>query len=202
MQPNHTKTYAERQKEASDRYREKHREEINARKRQRRTAARHAAGRLTAYEYFLQKLAGPIDKDQCLVWNHRGIPKRYAQLTFTIDGVRRTEQAHRLAYERTKGPIPEGVMICHSCDNPPCFNPHHLWPGTGTDNLVDAITKGRRKTLRGSEIGTSKLDPQMVLAIRDDYDSHRFTVEEIAREYDICASTVCKIGKRKRWRSI
>lgn len=52
-------------------------------------------------------------------------------------------RAHRAAWTVTFGPIPEGVYVLHSCDNPPCCNPHHLWLGTALDNTRDIIAKGR-----------------------------------------------------------
>ena len=52
-------------------------------------------------------------------------------------------RAHRAAYEQTHGPIPSGALICHTCDNPPCCNPEHLWAGSMADNMRDAAAKMR-----------------------------------------------------------
>ena len=67
--------------------------------------------------------------------------------------------AHRAAYELWVGPIPEGMVICHRCDNPPCCNPDHLFPGTYVENMQDCSRKGRlaqQKRIPTKAIGFSQ----------------------------------------------
>lgn len=76
----------------------------------------------------------------CLEWqgclNHG-----YGQMG--VDGV--TVLAHRYAWARVNGPIPDGLFVCHKCDNPPCCNVDHLFLGTHQDNMDDMVAKGRQR---------------------------------------------------------
>ena len=56
----------------------------------------------------------------------------------------KNRRAHRLAWEDAHGPIPVGMSVCHTCDNPPCVLEEHLFLGTGQDNTDDMIAKGRK----------------------------------------------------------
>jgi hypothetical protein len=60
-------------------------------------------------------------------------------------------RAHRIAFRLKKGELVKGLLVCHSCDNPPCCNPAHLFQGTGTDNTQDMLAKGRGRYQKGSK---------------------------------------------------
>lgn len=78
--------------------------------------------------------------DECWPWKGSRNPDGYG--SFSYQG--RQARAHRMAWMLANGAVPEaGKLICHSCDNPPCCNPAHLWPGTPSDNMKDCYAKGR-----------------------------------------------------------
>lgn len=80
----------------------------------------------------------------CWEWTAGRLPLGYGVIHVTLaPGERRTLKAHRVAWELHNGPIPEGLVVCHRCDNPPCCNPAHLFVGTLSDNAKDAAAKGR-----------------------------------------------------------
>ncbi len=75
----------------------------------------------------------------CWLWT--GARRRDGYGTIWFNG--RPEAVHRVAWMLSNGPIPDGLFVCHTCDNPPCCRPSHLFLGTPADNTRDSVTKGR-----------------------------------------------------------
>lgn len=78
-------------------------------------------------------------ENQCWLWNAAKTPKGYGVFWDTV----KLWLAHRYAYTIYKGIIPEKLHVCHSCDNPSCVNPDHLWLGTNLQNRLDSKNKNR-----------------------------------------------------------
>jgi hypothetical protein len=92
--------------------------------------------------------------------------------------------AHRTTWERHFGPIPEGMLVCHMCDNPPCVNPEHLFLGTNQDNQRDASRKGRSGKGRPCQLDPRDR-PHIVSLYRDG-----FLREHLAESFGISPALV------------
>ena len=120
--------------------------------------------------------------------------------------------AHRISYEYFKGPIPKGLFCCHTCDNPKCVNPDHLFAGTPLDNTRDCINKGRfpsselrkrigrEKNIRGEKHCCAKLTTENVLEIKKL--RGRLAGREIAKCFNVKPSTICDIFKGRTWKHL
>lgn len=130
-----------------------------------------------------------VTESGCQIWTGAANRRGY--------GIIRTEKVnqytHRAAYELINGKIPEGKMVCHSCDNPSCINPNHLFLGDYVINMIDKINKNRHS--KGITAAAAKLTNNDVMNIRID-DSIQ---SAIAQKYGISQSAVSAIKTRRNW---
>lgn len=149
--------------------------------------------KLAAHEArFVARLSVGLPDDCWPICRRDGIPFRlYAG--FSFDGM--LIDSHRFAYLLWNGPIPEGLWVLHSCDNPPCCNPAHLWLGTPLDNIRDMQAKGRNRT--GETNPMCRLSDEQVTQIR-----HRAAAGEqgkkLAEEFGVSRGHISQIVSRQK----
>lgn len=144
------------------------------------------------------------DSQKCWEWSGALGRGGYGTLW---DGTR-TAQAHRLVFEATHGMLlGRWQLVCHSCDNPRCVNPEHLWLGTPKENTQDMIKKGRRvqsplcgNALKnggaaGSKNNMAKLDDDKVQEIRTSSES----AINLAKKFGVKPGAIYKIRSGQRW---
>ena len=159
------------------------------------TAEAYSRGR-PVEERFWSKVDRSTD-DRCWPWRGGYFRRGNGSPSYGAFSIgRRMGRAHRVAYELTFGSIPQGMAVCHACDNPACCNPNHLWLGTNADNVRDR--DGKDRAARGERAGTAKLTAAQVAAILSDPREQR----EIARDYGISKSTVGNIRRGEGWSHI
>lgn len=144
-------------------------------------------GDITAEQRFW-RLVNVGEDDACWTWT--GTKNRTGYGYFKAPG-RRHIYAHRFSYELAHGPIPDGMVACHHCDNPPCVNPAHLFLGTYSDNTQDMLSKGR-----GNPI--TKLTAADVQQIRAEY--VQGAGASLARRYGVSQQLISAIINRRVWR--
>lgn len=146
----------------------------------------------------------------CWLWTGSHLTSGYG--TFYRPNGKRTT-AHRVSWEDEHGPIPDGQLVLHHCDNPPCVRPDHLFLGTAADNMADMRVKGRAKLYhpnfgdangsrhyppKGERNGHAKLTETSVRLIRALAD-RGWSYPKIGQTFMVSRSTVGDIVLRKRW---
>lgn len=133
--------------------------------------------------------------DGCWEWTGYIMPNGYGQLK---NEQQKNVYAHRFSYELYKGIIPNGMQVCHKCDNRKCVNPNHLFLGTQADNVKDMVSKGRN--YKGKP-GTTKINENQVREIRKLCDEG-LNKTEIAALFNLDRSTVANIYAKRLWKEV
>ena len=105
----------------------------------------------------------------------------------------KTFRAHRVAWEEVNGPIPQGMLVCHKCDNPSCVNPNHLFIGTHKDNHQDKVNKGRSS--KGTKNGRNKLTEAEARYIKTSNKS----CLDLARKFAVSDTAIRYIKTNRNW---
>jgi hypothetical protein len=153
----------------------------------------------TNYDLLCEMLNTIPEGDACLEWVGIRTRNGYGRISVGKGDLRRQVLVHRLAYGLAYGEVPEGLLVCHKCDNRPCFRPSHLFLGTYGDNTRDCIAKGRRLVLSGVSHGMAKLSEDQVREIRALH-AGGLAYAAIGNKFSITKSTVGRIIQGIRWK--
>lgn len=128
----------------------------------------------------------------CWIWNGCKDKAGYGYSSYNW----KTIKAHRLSYKFFKGEIGKGMNVCHSCDNPSCVNPDHLWLGTTKQNLKDRNLKNRHT--HGASHAKAVFGEHHIIVIRNS----TLGVSELARNYGVSIGAISGIKKGRTWKHI
>jgi hypothetical protein len=173
-----------------------------------------------------ERFAKYVDKSECWLWKGGVLENGYGIFHWVEGGKGKSRSAHRCAYELAYGPIAEGMMVLHTCDNRTCVRPDHLYLGTHEQNMRDMKERNRAATgehngkqlyperiargdahwthqhpewLARGEHGNSKYTADTVAEMRKRREAGAL-LREIAAEFGIPIATVHQICSRSTWR--
>lgn len=128
--------------------------------------------------------------DDCWLFTGRKNQDGYGQIAYQC----KTQNANRVSYIIANGPIPKGMVVMHTCDNPPCVNPKHLKIGTQQQNIEDMVSKGRnRNGGGGAQNVLSVLTADQRAEIRKKFTGIKGQKSAMALEYGCCVQTICNV---------
>jgi hypothetical protein len=138
----------------------------------------------------------------CHVWTGYADTDGYAICCMTAADGKKNRKVHRLVYEAQRGPIPEGMMVCHRCDVRSCVNPDHLFLGSAAENVSDMWSKGRWRA--GAQNNKGERNPNARLTSSDVADIRGLRAsglgpKHISQMYGVSRSHVQRVCKGQAW---
>jgi hypothetical protein len=147
------------------------------------------------FDRFIEKIN--VTPDNCWEWTAGRYRGGYGHFRKKVDGKWKMYKAHRFSYEWFKGKIPEGMLVCHSCDNPSCVNPEHLFVGTVKDNAQDCVKKGRNGF--GRNPNHKHLSKEIADKIREDH-KKGMSYKELQKKYDQSKAQISRVVLNQIWK--
>lgn len=139
---------------------------------------------------FAERFLGRVDRSgDCWEWTG---PRRGGY--GSVGWKSRKTGVHRVSWEMANGPIPDGLFVCHRCDNRLCVRPDHLFLGTPKDNIQDMVAKGR------GALNCRKLTDEQVLEIRRTY--RRGMGPVMARRFGVHSTTLVDAARGTSWKAV
>lgn len=138
--------------------------------------------------------------DGCWTWTG-SIQKSNGYGVINEGGTRgRRWYAHRYSFTLKNGEIPKGMVVCHTCDNPPCVNPGHLFLGDYRDNMRDASSKMRMTY--GEACHSARLTEETVKEVRAKHATGNFSYKGLAREYGVYDQAIKYAVTGRTWKHV
>ncbi len=147
----------------------------------------------------------------CHVWTKKTDHDGYGIYDIRVDRKIYSARVHRVLWIVAHGDISSEIFVCHHCDNPPCGNIAHLFPGTNLDNRLDSVSKGRHAkgptsmvwrhpelVPRGIKQPHAKLNDAMVHSIRERA-ANGAAGRQLAKDFAVSPATICLVIARKAW---
>jgi len=128
-------------------------------------------------------------QDECWNWKKSLDSWGYGHVGFW-DKLYKT---NRVAWYLVNGDIPDGMVICHRCDNPKCCNPNHLFLGTFKDNTRDCVRKGRLPSRHGELNNSAKLTNELARQIKTEYEASERGHRYFAKKYNVSPSCILRL---------
>jgi hypothetical protein len=164
---------------------------------------KHARPSKPLSERFWEKVNRIEGEKVCWPWK-AGLLSRKGENGYGViydNRSKKMELAHRISWELTNGPIPDGIEILHHCDNPACVRPDHLFQGDQKSNMEDMVSKGRSQKYTGEESSHHKLNEVQVREIKS-MPRIRGAGVRLAKKFGVSKANIHEIWTEEIWKEI